>query len=88
MYKKKYFFFVLKVLNKWYRFKYYYLCYKKGINIRFINFYAGRYVIDEDREAMYFFYFGYIVGVVVYDVGLTTEEFFGGGLIVDGYDVG
>lgn len=45
-------------------------------------------MIDEDREAMYFFYFGYIVGVVVYDVGLTAEEFFCGGLIVDGYDVG
>lgn len=43
---------------------------------------------DEDREAMHLSHPGHTVGVVVHDVGLTTEELLGGGLTVDGHDAG
>lgn len=43
---------------------------------------------DKDWEAMHLSHPGHTVGVVIHDVGLTTENLLGGGLTVDGHDAG
>lgn len=52
------------------------------------NLHTGRHVTDEDREAMHLSHPGHTVGVVVHDVGLTSEDLLGGRLTVDGHDAG